>query len=96
MDENKREILEAVAQAEKRVRPFVDSLEGVSYEDIIDEFDNSDFGGVNTDAYIPPRLSELEDYNPPLLNEVQDSGSEATANYRLTDHGWKRVDEKPP
>lgn len=95
MTQSKRVILEAVATAEKELRPFENSLRGVSYEDIDDDLNMSDLGiKLNTTAYIPPRLSELADESPPKLYEAMDSGAEASANYRLTDHGWDIVDQE--
>lgn len=96
MDDNKRTILEAVAVVEKQLRPFNQSHSGVSHEDIDDRFEASDFGGVNTTAYIPARLAELSEYDPPLLEQVQDPGSEASAKYQLTEYGWNTVDEDQP
>jgi hypothetical protein len=93
VDNNKQAILEAVAAVEKQLRPFKQSRDGVSYEDIDGRFEASDFGGLNTTAYIPARFAELSKCDPPLLEQVQDSGSKASANYRLTEHGWNAVDE---
>ena len=95
MDENKQQILEAVAQAEKQLQPFDRSLDGVSYDDINTEFDVSDFG-INPSAYIPLRLAELSEREPPYLQQVQDPGNSASANYRLTEDGWRVVGVVPP
>lgn len=96
MDDRKYVILEAVATVEKQLRPFKQSRDGVSYEDVDDRVEASDFGGVNTAAYVPARLAELSRRDPPLLKQVQDPGSEASANYRLTERGWSTVDEDQP
>jgi len=96
MDDDKRAILEAVAKAEKEICPFEDEKEGVSHENIDDDFKKSDFG-MNTTAYIPPRLHEMhEREDPPVLNCPSDSGSASNAKYRLTEYGWSIVDERPP
>jgi len=96
MDDNKRAILEAVAKAEKEIRPFEDEMEGVSHEDTDDDFEKSDFG-INTTAYIPLRLYEMHECeDPSVLNCPSDSGGASNARYRLTEYGWSIVDERPP
>lgn len=95
MNENKQAILEAVAQAEKQLRPFDRSIDGVSYDDINSEFEVSDFG-VHPTCYIPPRLAGLSDRDPSYLKQVQTPGNAANGQYRLTKHGWNVVDVGPP
>ena len=96
MDNNKRAILEAVARAEKELHSFEEQEKGVSHEDIDDDFEKSDFG-MNTTAYIPPRLYEMYKHeDPQLLNCPSDSGGVSNAKYRLTEYGWSITDERPP
>lgn len=95
MNDNKRAILEAVATAEKQLHPFEYPTAGVSYEDIVDTFGSLDFPVV-PEMYIPARLRGLSDLSPPALDQVGSSGSSASADYRLTDHGWDIVEEDPP
>ena len=84
LDDIDRRILKAVEKKQTEKEDFECDSDGITYQDINDEFINEDFNGVNPDARLGWRLWHL--YDRGYLKRVYKSSSNPH-RYRLSDQG---------